>query len=290
MRRHRAVLRTSLVLAVVVTALVTGVAASGQILDGPGEPTTTTTAPPAGSSPTTSTTAPAKSGKATQPRGGRWRGRRTDVADEAGHPSGVQRDHQLGEAQPGQQHAEAARLAATADRPRPVAHDAAIVGFGRFPVAGYATFTDDWFNPRFTPVFHLHEGTDLFAVGGTPVRAPVDGVVRHTNGGAGGLAVYVRTKEGHEIYMAHLAGYSDVSPGDQVKVGDVVGFVGDTGNARGGAPHVHFEIHPGGGGRSTRSRISSRGWRGDHSCPDVGGGYEAVAPRRRRHRLDPAPR
>ncbi len=47
--------------------------------------------------------------------------------------------------------------------------DAAIVGFGRFPIAGLTNFTDDWLNARFTPVFHLHEGTDLFAPMGTPV-------------------------------------------------------------------------------------------------------------------------
>ena len=125
---------------------------------------------------------------------------------------------------------------------------AAIVGFGHFPVAGPANFTDDWLNPRFTPVFHLHEGTDIFAAMGTPVRSPVEGLVRHAAGGAGGTAAYVTTKEGHELYFAHLSAYSDVMPGDSVKVGDVIGFVGDTGNAAGGAPHLHFEVHPKGKG------------------------------------------
>jgi murein DD-endopeptidase MepM/ murein hydrolase activator NlpD len=126
--------------------------------------------------------------------------------------------------------------------------DAAVLGFGRFPVAGAANFTDDWLNPRFTPVFHLHEGTDIFAAMGTPVRAPVDGVVRHSSGGAGGTSAYVRTAEGHEVYLAHLSGYSDIKPGQSVKVGDVIGFVGDTGNAAGRAAHLHFEIHPRGKG------------------------------------------
>jgi murein DD-endopeptidase MepM/ murein hydrolase activator NlpD len=125
---------------------------------------------------------------------------------------------------------------------------AAILGFGHFPVAGAANFTDDWLNPRFTPVFHLHEGTDIFSASGTPVRTPVDGVVRHSSGGAGGTAAYVTTKEGHELYFAHLSSYSAVKPGDSVRVGDVIGFVGDTGNAAGGAPHLHFEIHPKGKG------------------------------------------
>jgi murein DD-endopeptidase MepM/ murein hydrolase activator NlpD len=128
------------------------------------------------------------------------------------------------------------------------ATQAAIAGFGHFPVAGQANFTDDWLNPRFTPVFHLHEGTDIFAASGTPVRSPVEGVVRHSAGGAGGTAAYVTTKEGHELYFAHLSAYSDVKPGDTVHVGDVLGYVGDTGNARGGAPHLHFEIHPKGKG------------------------------------------
>ncbi len=72
--------------------------------------------------------------------------------------------------------------------------------------------------------------------------------MRHSAGGAGGTAVYVRTVEGHEVYLAHLAGYSNVRPGQRVKVGDIVGFVGNTGNAAGGAAHVHFEIHPKGKG------------------------------------------
>lgn len=126
--------------------------------------------------------------------------------------------------------------------------EAAVLGFGRFPVAGYATFIDDWWFPRFVPVFHLHEGTDVFAPMGTPVRSPVDGVVRRTDGPVGGFAVYVRQKDGTDFYMAHLAGFAGPTDGEAVKVGDVVGYVGDSGNAKGGPPHVHFEIHPKGKG------------------------------------------
>ncbi|MDP1793878.1 MAG: M23 family metallopeptidase [Acidimicrobiales bacterium] len=125
---------------------------------------------------------------------------------------------------------------------------AAVFGFGRFPVGGVANFTDDWLNPRFSGAFHLHEGTDIFAATGTPVRSPVDGVLRHATGGLGGTAAYVKTVEGHEVYFAHLASYSELKPGAAVKVGDVLGYVGDTGNARGGAAHLHFEIHPKGKG------------------------------------------
>jgi hypothetical protein len=123
--------------------------------------------------------------------------------------------------------------------------EAIAVGFGRFPVGGEAKFTDDWWYPRFTPVFHLHEGTDIFGAAGTPVRAPADGVLKQSNGAVGGLASYVTADDGTYYYMAHLAGYPpDQKTGQRVKTGDVVGYLGDSGNAQGGAPHVHFEVHP----------------------------------------------
>ena len=128
------------------------------------------------------------------------------------------------------------------------AQQAAIAGMGRFPIAGTASFSDDWWYPRFVPTFHLHVGTDIFAAYGTPIRAPVDGRVRITNGKVGGLAVYVYMPDGTYFYMAHMSALADgLAEGQQVKTGDVVGYVGDSGNAKGGAPHCHFEIHPRGG-------------------------------------------
>jgi hypothetical protein len=124
----------------------------------------------------------------------------------------------------------------------------ALVGFGRFPVAGVANWSDDWWFPRFGPGWRLHQGLDIFAAYGTPVRAPVDGTVRVTNGGLGGLAVYVVQPNRTYWYMAHLSGIGPgIAEGVAVTTGQVVGFVGDSGNARGGAPHLHFEIHPNGG-------------------------------------------
>ena len=120
------------------------------------------------------------------------------------------------------------------------------LGFGHFPMAGYATFTDDWGNPRYTPTFHFHEGTDIFAECGTPVRSPIDGTFTATSGGAGGIAAYVRGG-GTEYYLAHLKGYPrNVRSGQRVSTGDIIGFNGNSGNAVGGACHVHFEAHPGG--------------------------------------------
>ena len=126
--------------------------------------------------------------------------------------------------------------------------EAAIIGFGQFPVAGEAYWSDDWYQARFTPEFHLHKGTDIFAARGTPVRAPVDGRVEFASEGAGGLAAYVTGADGTYYYMAHLDRFApDLRSGQTVKQGRVVGFNGSTGNAEGGSPHVHFEIHPAGG-------------------------------------------
>ena len=126
--------------------------------------------------------------------------------------------------------------------------EAAITGFGRFPVAGDASWRDDWYEARFGPPFHLHEGTDIFAARGTPVRAPFNGIVRFEDGGLGGKGAYVTLPDGTFYYMAHLDSFAKkVSSGSAVKQGDVIAYVGDSGNAAGGAPHVHFEIHPRGG-------------------------------------------
>jgi murein DD-endopeptidase MepM/ murein hydrolase activator NlpD len=126
--------------------------------------------------------------------------------------------------------------------------EAAIAGFGRFPVAGMADWSDDWWEPRFGPPFHLHKGTDIFGARGTPVRAPAAGVVRFEDGGLGGKAAYVTEPDGTFYYLAHLDGFAkNFRNGSVVKQGDVVGYLGDSGNALGGSPHVHFEIHPKGG-------------------------------------------
>ncbi len=122
--------------------------------------------------------------------------------------------------------------------------EAISAGFGRFPVAGVARFSHDWLFPRYTPEFHLHQGTDIFAVTGTPVRAPAEGTLKLAQGGAGGLAAYVYQADGTYYYLAHLNAFAGQRQGQKVSLGEVVGYVGDSGNAKGGSPHVHFEIHP----------------------------------------------
>ena len=122
------------------------------------------------------------------------------------------------------------------------------VGYGRFPVGGLASFTDDFGDPRLTPVFHTHQGNDIFAAFDTPVRAPADGTLRLAEEAVGGKSAYVTTADGTFYYMTHLKAFApDARSGARVAQGQVVATVGDSGNARGGAPHVHFEIRPQGG-------------------------------------------
>ncbi|WP_417612638.1 peptidoglycan DD-metalloendopeptidase family protein [Owenweeksia hongkongensis] len=92
-----------------------------------------------------------------------------------------------------------------------------------------------------------HEGIDIFAARGTPVLAPVDGVVSSVRDrGLGGKQVWLRDAErGFNLYFAHLDSQL-VSFGQRLKAGDTLGLVGNTGNARFTPPHLHFGIYSGG--------------------------------------------
>ena len=93
-----------------------------------------------------------------------------------------------------------------------------------------------------------HEGIDIFAPRGTPVVAATDGYITRTgNSGLGGKQVWQRDGLlGSSLYYAHLDSIM-VQSGAQVKTGDTLGLVGSTGNAKGGAPHLHFGIYSVGG-------------------------------------------
>jgi peptidoglycan LD-endopeptidase LytH len=110
------------------------------------------------------------------------------------------------------------------------------------PVPG-ARFVNDWGFPRSGGRFHM--GNDLFAPRGTPVRAPVDGTVTHTTGTISGLQVNLVAADGTRWAGTHLDRFG---ASGRVRAGDVIGYVGDTGNARGGPPHLHLEVHPPGSG------------------------------------------
>ncbi|MDF0720811.1 M23 family metallopeptidase [Kaistella sp. PBT33-4] len=93
-----------------------------------------------------------------------------------------------------------------------------------------------------------HEGIDIFAARGTPVVAVTDGYITRTgNSGLGGKQVWQRDGIfGYSYYYAHLDSII-ATDGRQVKAGDTLGLVGSTGNAEGGAPHLHFGIYGSGG-------------------------------------------
>ncbi|MFY9588607.1 MAG: M23 family metallopeptidase [Actinomycetota bacterium] len=122
-------------------------------------------------------------------------------------------------------------------------------GFGHFPVLGYVWYHNDYGAPRYEPYFHLHEGVDLFAVSGTPAAACVDGVIRKlADGSIGGISIWLDGDDGITYYYGHLTGYAPgVVAGKRVRMGDVLGFVGNTGVAQDTYPHLHFEVHPRGG-------------------------------------------
>jgi len=118
------------------------------------------------------------------------------------------------------------------------------VGFGRFPVAGVANFIHDWYFPRWGPGFRFHMGTDVFAAYGTPLRSPIDGIVRAGNGGLGGLYAKVFQPDGSYFYLAHMSALPEgFQNGMAVKTGDIVGYIGTSGNAQGTSPHVHLGIY-----------------------------------------------
>lgn len=126
--------------------------------------------------------------------------------------------------------------------------EAMTLGMGQFPLLGVANWTDDWLDPRSGPPPHQHQGTDVFAAFDVPVRSPVDGTIRFEDSGLGGKGAFVTAPDGTYYYMAHLNAFvPDLANGSKVRQGQVVGYNGDSGNARGGAPHVHFEVHPFGG-------------------------------------------
>lgn len=119
---------------------------------------------------------------------------------------------------------------------------------GPFPVAGLTWWQDDWHAYRCCPYIHEHQGLDMFAARGTPVVAAADGLIsQKVNGSISGLGVEVTDSSGTQYFYAHLDGFAlGLSKGSRVERGDVLGYVGNTGNARGTSSHLHFEIQPGG--------------------------------------------
>jgi murein DD-endopeptidase MepM/ murein hydrolase activator NlpD len=116
-----------------------------------------------------------------------------------------------------------------------------------FPVAGRHSFTNDWGAPRQDT--GTHEGNDVFAQSGTPVLAVADGrLYRVGTRKVPGNRVWLRDHDGHRFFYAHLSDFAAAAyNGADVHAGEVIGFVGSTGDAEQTPPHLHFEVHLGDG-------------------------------------------
>jgi murein DD-endopeptidase MepM/ murein hydrolase activator NlpD len=111
------------------------------------------------------------------------------------------------------------------------------------PVDRPRHYVDDFGDARYFPSFHYHQGIDIMAAKGTPIRATFDGWAERWDSLGGGLAVYVHGRHGF-VYNAHLSALGRMG---KVHAGDIIGYVGNSGDAIGHSPHDHFEWHPRGG-------------------------------------------
>lgn len=106
-----------------------------------------------------------------------------------------------------------------------------------FPVAGPHRFTNDWGVSR--PGGRRHQGNDIFAAAGTPVVAVTSGKVIQRTEKVAGRSVYLLGDDGNQYYCTHLSAYGKSG---RVNGGDMIGKVGNDGNAKGTSPHCHFEM------------------------------------------------
>jgi murein DD-endopeptidase MepM/ murein hydrolase activator NlpD len=119
-------------------------------------------------------------------------------------------------------------------------------------------YVDDFGAARWVGGFHRHQGIDIFAARGTPIRAPFDGRVETSANWMGGIQLYVYGKKGF-VFNGHL---DRVAKTGKVKAGDIVGTVGNSGDAQGGSTHDHFEWHPNGGPAVDSFRLLNQACRG----------------------------
>jgi hypothetical protein len=115
-----------------------------------------------------------------------------------------------------------------------------------FPIFGQSSYGDSYGGIRGDVSGGWHHGDDIFAPLGAPLLAVAHGTVFSVGwNDIGGWRLWLRDDKGWEYYYAHLSAYSPLAVnGAIVNAGDVLGFVGNTGDAQGTPFHLHFEVHP----------------------------------------------
>jgi murein DD-endopeptidase MepM/ murein hydrolase activator NlpD len=115
-----------------------------------------------------------------------------------------------------------------------------------FPVYGPSSFVDTFGGARSDVAGGWHHGDDIFAPLGAPILAVASGTVFSVGWNKiGGNRLWLRDGQGNLFYYAHLSAFTPLAiNGNRVSAGDVLGFVGNTGDAQGTPTHLHFEIHP----------------------------------------------
>jgi peptidoglycan LD-endopeptidase LytH len=119
-------------------------------------------------------------------------------------------------------------------------------------------FVDSWGNTRSGG--RQHQGIDIFAPKDTPVLSTTSGLVmRVGTNSLGGQVVWILGPGLERHYYAHLNRYGAFRAGDRVEAGDIIGYAGNTGNARGGPVHLHYGIYRQGTARNPYPRLASGG-------------------------------
>jgi murein DD-endopeptidase MepM/ murein hydrolase activator NlpD len=123
-------------------------------------------------------------------------------------------------------------------------HPKLTAGHYVFPVYGPSAYIDTFGAARSDVSFH--HGTDIFGQLGQPLVAVTDGTVFSVGWNkVGGNRLWLLDAQGNQFYYAHLSAFSTAAVnGARVKAGEVIGFMGRTGDAEGTPYHLHFEIHP----------------------------------------------